>query len=223
MDAFFASVEQRDHPELRGQPVIVGSPPTQRGVVCAASYEARKFGVHSAMPSATAGRLCPRGAFVRPRIDHYRAESDKIMEMVSETGALIEQVSIDEAYLDLTEKILGATAPPPPADEALVRAMPIAKELKGRISSERGLTASIGIATNKFLAKLGSDYQKPNGLTLIPEKDKSHFCGLYPCVLSMAWAKSPKKFCAKPDYTPSAICRISPVICAPLSGHGGQR
>src|ERR1019366_7497477 len=97
MDAFYASIEQRDNPALRGQPVIVGAPPTQRGVVCAASYEARKFGVHSAMPSATAGRLCPKGIFVRPRMDHYRAESRLIMEIVAQTGTIIEPMSIDEA------------------------------------------------------------------------------------------------------------------------------
>src|SRR6185503_8972091 len=100
MDAFYAAIEQRDNPALRGQPVIVGSPPTQRGVVCASSYEARKFGVRSAMPSVTAGRLCPKGIFVRPRMEHYKEESHRIMEIVARTGALIEQVSIDEAYFE---------------------------------------------------------------------------------------------------------------------------
>src|SRR5438128_12114918 len=103
MDAFYAAVEQRDNPALRGRAVIDGSPPTQRGVVCAASYEARKFGVRSAMPSVTAGRLCPNGIFVRPRMEHYREESRQIMAIVGQTGALIEQVSIDEAYLELPE------------------------------------------------------------------------------------------------------------------------
>src|SRR5262252_1475299 len=102
MDAFYASIEQRDTPSLRGKPVIVGSPPTQRGVVCAASYEARRFGVRSAMPSMTAGRLCPKGIFVRPRMEEYRTESREIMKLVGQTGAIIEQVSIDEAYLDLS-------------------------------------------------------------------------------------------------------------------------
>src|SRR5262249_3908332 len=102
MDAFYASIEQRDHPEFRGKPVIVGSPPTQRGVVCAASYEARKFGVRSAMPSMTAGRLCPSGIFVRPNMELYREESKLIMRMVAETGVIIEQVSVDEAYLDFS-------------------------------------------------------------------------------------------------------------------------
>jgi DNA polymerase-4 len=189
MDAFYASVEQRDNPSLRGRPVIVGSPPTQRGVVCAASYEARKFGVRSAMPSVTAGRLCPKGAFVRPRMEHYREESRQIMAIVAHTGALIEQVSIDEAYLELPEvagqaaRLAAATdaisrgeaAVPSNADEALYFAVPLARELKRRIYAERGLTASIGIATNKLLAKLASDFSKPDGLTLIPERDKVLF------------------------------------------------
>src|SRR3954470_18925049 len=102
MDAFYASIEQRDNPALRGKPVIVGSPPTQRGVVCAASYEARKFGVRSAMPSATAGRLCPTGIFVPTRMEKYKAESAIIMEILRQTGATIEPMSIDEAYMDLS-------------------------------------------------------------------------------------------------------------------------
>ena len=110
MDAFYASVEQRDNPALRGKPVIVGAPPTQRGVVCAASYEARKFGVRSAMPSITAGRLCPRGIFVRPRMEAYREESRAIMDIVRGSGALIEQVSVDEAYLDFSAQHQRVTA-----------------------------------------------------------------------------------------------------------------
>src|SRR6185503_18346755 len=103
MDAFYASVEQRDNPDLRGKPVIVGAPPTQRGVVCAASYEARKFGVRSAMPSVTAGRLCPKGVFVYPRMSHYRDESKRIFEILQRTGATIEPMSIDEAYLEASD------------------------------------------------------------------------------------------------------------------------
>src|SRR5512138_2407621 len=100
MDAFYASVEQRDNPRLRGKPVIVGSPPSQRGVVCAASYEARKYGVRSAMPSVTAGRLCPSGVFIRPEMARYREESRLIMAMLARSGAIVEPVSVDEAYLD---------------------------------------------------------------------------------------------------------------------------
>jgi DNA polymerase-4 len=170
MDCFFAAVEQRDNPALRGKPVIVGSPPTQRGVVCAASYESRKFGVRSAMPSVTAGRLCPSGIFIRPRMDCYREESRLIMNLIAETGAAIEQVSVDEAYLDISAFCQGETA-----DASLRLALPLAHSIKARIRSERQLTASIGIASNKLLAKLASDHQKPDGLTLIPEADKIEF------------------------------------------------
>lgn len=170
MDAFYASVEQRDHPELRGQPVIVGAPPTQRGVVCAASYEARKFGVRSAMASITAGRLCPKGVFVRPRMEAYREESRHIMEILAATGAVVEQMSVDEAYLDMS-----AVCQAEIADASLSRALPLAQELKRRIREERHLTATVGIATNKLLAKIASDHRKPDGLTLISEKDKVAF------------------------------------------------
>ena len=170
MDAFFAAIEQRDHPALRGKPVIVGAPPTQRGVVCAASYEARRFGVRSAMPSATAGRLCPKGMFVRPRMDCYKHESREILRLLRETGAVVEQMSIDEAYLDLS-----ASCPGPDADASLRLSLPVARQLKERIRSERGLTATIGIAANKLLAKIASDFQKPDGLTLISEAEKVSF------------------------------------------------
>ena len=170
MDAFYASVEQRDDPKLLGRPVIVGAPPTQRGVVCAASYEARKFGVHSAMPSATAGRLCPKGIFVRPRMDDYRDESQHIMAIVAETGAVIELMSIDEAYLDVS-----AICQAESADASLLSALPLARKLKQRIESERRLTATIGIASNKLLAKIASDHKKPDGLTLVTDQEKVAF------------------------------------------------
>jgi len=170
MDAFYASVEQRDNPALRGEPVIVGAPPTQRGVVCAASYEARKFGVRSALPSATASRLCPKGIFVRPRMDHYRDESLHIMKIAAGTGAVVEQMSIDEAYLDLS-----ALSEAEDADAALRKSLPLARQLKQCIRSERQLTATIGIAANKLLAKIASDHQKSDGLTLIAEEGKVQF------------------------------------------------
>lgn len=170
MDAFYASVEQRDDPQLRGRPVIVGAPPTQRGVVCAASYEARKFGVRSAIPSSTARRLCPQGIFVRPRMDHYRQESAEIMKLVARTGAAVEPMSIDEAYLDISK-----LCPAESADAALQLSVPLARELKALIQSERRLTATIGIAANKLLAKIASDHQKPDGLTLITESEKIAF------------------------------------------------
>jgi DNA polymerase-4 len=170
MDAFYASVEQRDNPDLRGKPVIVGSPPTQRGVVCAASYEARKFGVRSAMPSVTAGRLCPAGIFVRPNMELYREESRRVMQIVAQSGALIEQVSVDEAYLDFSSFCQAATV-----DESLRLALAVGRNLKQRIRAERLLTASIGIAANKLLAKLASDHQKPDGLTMVEEAGKIQF------------------------------------------------
>jgi DNA polymerase-4 len=170
MDAFYASVEQRDDPGLRGRPVIVGSPPTQRGVVCAASYEARKFGVRSAMPSATARRLCPKGIFVRPRMDFYREESRHIMQIVARTGTVVEPMSIDEAYLDVSA-ISQAEDP----DASLLKALPLARQLKQWILSERKLTATIGIASNKLLAKIASDHKKPDGLTIVAGHEKVSF------------------------------------------------
>ncbi|HXG47357.1 MAG TPA: DNA polymerase IV, partial [Methylomirabilota bacterium] len=152
----------------------VGSPPHQRGVVSAASYEARKFGVRSAMASATAGRLCPGAIFVRPRMHDYRDESRKIMAILSLPGVSVERVSIDEAYLDLT-RLLQASHPDLIGDEMLYAAVPVARGLKERIRNERRLTASVGIASNKLLAKIASDFRKPDGLTLIPDRDRVEF------------------------------------------------
>ena len=174
MDAFYASVEQRDNPDLKGKAVIVGGSPQGRGVVCAASYEARKFGVRSAIPSATAGRLCPHGVFIRPRMDVYREESRRIMEILRATGGEIQQVSVDEAYLEFT-RVFDGDSWKGSHDELLEAAVPLAREMKERIKSERKLTASIGVASNKFLAKLASDYQKPDGLTVIAEEGKDIF------------------------------------------------
>ena len=171
MDAFFASVEQRDNPAYRGRPLIVGSPPDQRGVVCAASYEARQFKVRSAMPSRTAARLCPQGIFVRPRMDVYRAESARIMAILHEFTPLIERVSVDEAYLDVSAPF----AHIPEADAAIEAARPMAAEIKQRIRHQCQLTASVGISSNKFLAKLASDFEKPDGLTMIKDSDKIAF------------------------------------------------
>lgn len=171
MDAFFASVEQRDHPEYRGLPLVVGSPPDQRGVICAASYEARAFKVRSAMPSRTAYKLCPQAIFVRPRMEAYRFESKQIMAIFRQYTSLVEAISVDEAYLDLSERFSHIDDP----DTALRTAEAIARQIKERIWKERELTSSIGIASNKFLAKLGSDFNKPNGLTTILEADKVEF------------------------------------------------
>lgn len=172
MDAFYASVEQRDRPEWQGKPVIVGSPPDRRGVVCAASYEARAFGVRSAMPSVTAGRLCPQGVFVRPRMDVYREESRAIMTIVRETaGELIEQVSVDEAYIDVSDRLDPAES----ADAFLRSAEPLARAIKAVVRRERGLTATIGIGPNKLTAKIASSSFKPDGLTVVTESGKAAF------------------------------------------------
>ena len=155
MDAFFASVEQRDDPALRGRPVAVGGS-RERGVVAAASYEARVFGVRSAMPSVTARRRCPDLIFVKPRFEVYKAVSLQIRAVFAEHTPLIEPLSLDEAYLDVTENLQG-----------IVLATDIAKDIRARIKQETGLTASAGVSYNKFLAKLASDYRKPDGLFVI--------------------------------------------------------
>ena len=170
MDAFFAAIEQRDHPELRGKPVIIGSPPDRRGVVSTASYEARKFGVKSAMPSRTAGKLCPQGIFLQPRMSSYGEESQRIMAILADFTPLVEQVSVDEAYLDVS-----ACVREPDLSAAIPASRRLAQELRRRIFRERKLTASVGVGSNKFLAKVASDFQKPNGLTLIPETEKRAF------------------------------------------------
>ncbi|MBV0892810.1 DNA polymerase IV [Paracoccus sp. Z118] len=155
MDAFFASVEQRDDPNLRGRPVAVGGA-SMRGVVAAASYEARPFGVRSAMPSVRAARLCPDLIFVKPRFEVYKAASAQIREIFARFTPLIEPLSLDEAFLDLTDHLDGRTA------------TRIAQEIRALIRAETGLTASAGVSYNKFLAKLASDQRKPDGLFVIP-------------------------------------------------------
>ncbi|AYD04165.1 DNA polymerase IV [Neorhizobium sp. NCHU2750] len=163
MDAFYASVEQRDNPELRGKPLAVGGA-AARGVVAVASYEARKFGVHSAMPSVTAARKCPDLIFVKPRFEVYRAISQQIREIFAEYTPLIEPLSLDEAYLDVTENLKGM----PIATE-------IAQEIRAKIKEVTGLNASAGISYNKFLAKMASDLNKPNGQAVITPKNGPAF------------------------------------------------
>ena len=163
MDAFYASVEQRDDPSLRGKPVAVGGSPTSRGVVAASSYEARKFGVRSAMPMARALRLCPELLIVRPDFTRYRAASQSVMAILRSCTPLVEPLSLDEAYLDVTQNLWG---------EAL--ASVVARTLKNKIHEATGLTASAGVAPNKFLAKIASGWRKPDGLTVIaPERVES--------------------------------------------------
>jgi len=164
MDAFYASVEQRDNPALKGLPVIVGGDAEKRGVVSAASYEARVFGVHSAMPTSQARRLCPQGIFLPVRMRRYREISEQILAILKEYTPLIEPLSLDESFLDVTgsEKLFG-----PP--------IKIAREIKRRIYEATGLTASAGIAPNKFLAKIASDLKKPDGLVEIQPEEVQDF------------------------------------------------
>jgi DNA polymerase IV len=174
MDAFYASVEQHDNPALQGRPVIVGGDPEKRGVVSAASYEARTYGVHSAMPSSQARRLCPQGVFLPVRMHRYREVSGQIFQLLREYTPLVEPLSLDESFLDVTgsEKLFG------PAPQ-------IAKEVKRRIRETTGLTASAGIAPNKFLAKIASDYRKPDGLVEVKPEEVQGFLRELP--ISKLW------------------------------------
>jgi DNA polymerase-4 len=168
MDAFYASVEQRDNPELRGKPLAVGGS-AARGVVAAASYEARKFGVHSAMPSVTAKRKCPELIFVKPRFDVYKQVSQQIRDIFAEYTPMIEPLSLDEAYLDVTENLKGMQI-----------ATEIAEEIRAKIKTVTDLTASAGISYNKFLAKMASDQRKPNGQFVITPKNGPIFVEALP-------------------------------------------
>jgi DNA polymerase-4 len=178
MDAFYASVEQRDHPELRGRPVVVGGAPDQRGVVAAASYEARAFGVRSATPMATAVRLCPSLVIVPPDFTKYRAVSQQVFEIFRRVTPLVEPLSLDEAYLDVTENAWGETL-----------GTTVARRLKGEIREATGLTASAGVAPNKFLAKIASGWQKPDGLTVIPPERVEMFLQTLP--VDALWGVGP--------------------------------
>jgi len=174
MDAFYASVEQRDRPGLRGRPVIVGASPGGRGVVSAASYEARRFGVRSAMPISRAVRLCPHAVFLPVDMDKYQRVSREIMAILADFSPLVEPVSVDEAFVDLagTGRLFG------PPDEAL-------RQIKRRIVGETGLTASAGLAANKFLAKVASDLKKPDGLVIVPVGTEAEF--LAPLGVERVW------------------------------------
>ena len=179
MDAFYASVEQMDNPQLAGKPVLVGGSPTSRGVVAAASYEARRFGVHSAMPMSLAVRQCPRAVIVRPRFDRYREVSQQIRGIFLDVTPLVEPLSLDEAYLDVTEVVTperGAAA--------------IAREIKARVRRDVGLTISVGVSTCKSVAKVASDLDKPDGLTVVPPGGEAAF--LAPLAVRKLWGIGPK-------------------------------
>jgi DNA polymerase-4 len=178
MDAFFSSVEQKRHPELVGKPVAVGGggDPTKRGVVSTASYEARKFGIHSAMPLRTAYRLCPDAVFLPVDYEEYSRVSEKIKEILREFSPIVEDVGIDEAFLDISSVDTSSEG--------------IAEEIKERIKDATYLTCSIGIAPNKLLAKMASDMQKPNGLTIITEDDIERL--IWPLPVRKLWGVGPK-------------------------------
>jgi DNA polymerase-4 len=170
MDAFYASVEQRDNPELKGKPVIVGGDPRSRGVVAACSYEARKFGIHSAMACATAYKRCPLAIFIRPRFDVYKSVSHQIRKIFHQYTDLVEPLSLDEAFLDVTRNKAG-----------LYSATQIAQQIRRRIFHKTGgLTASAGVSFNKFLAKVASDVNKPNGITIVTPVQAAAFIDQLP-------------------------------------------
>ncbi len=182
MDAFYASIEQLDHPEYKGRPVIVGADPKAgkgRGVVAACSYEARKFGIRSALPISRAWKLCPQGVYVRPRMNRYVEVSQQVMDVFRRYTDLVEPLSIDEAFLDIT----GSVALLGPADE-------IARSIKKAIREATGMTASVGLAPNKFLAKIASDLKKPDGLVVLQEDDVDQFLRDLP--ISRLWGVGPK-------------------------------
>src|SRR5262245_45674564 len=208
MDAFYASVEQRDRPELRGRPVIVGGI-AGRGVVCAASYEARPFGVRSAMPTATARRLCPQAVFLPVRMGHYAAISRQIREVLFAFTPLVEPLSLDEAFLDVRgcEGLFG------PAPD-------IARQIKARVTAETGLVASVGVAPNKFLAKLASDHGKPDGLVVLPADRVAEF--LTPLPVGLLWgvgAKGEQRLHALGVRTAGQLAALPEKV---LVGHFGE-
>ena len=169
MDAFYASIEQRDNKKLKGKPVIVGGDPHSRGVVATCSYEARKYGIHSAMPSNVAYKRCPYAHFIWPRFDVYHKVSKQIRDIFYRYTDLVEPLSLDEAYLDVTNNKKG-----------IKYATQVAKMIKNDILRETGLTSSAGVSYNKFLAKIASDYNKPNGLKVITPEDKQQFLDMLP-------------------------------------------
>jgi len=182
LDAFYASVEQLDNPRLVGRPVVVGGPPEARGVVAAASYEARRFGVRSATPMSRALRLCPQAVRVSPRFDRYREVSRQVMAIFRDVTALVEPLSLDEAFLDATGQATVHGGPD--------AASALAREIKRRVREETGLTVSIGGGTNKTVAKIASDMEKPDGLVMVPPGQEASF--LAPLPVRALWGIGPK-------------------------------
>ncbi len=209
LDAFFAAVEQRDNPELRGTPVIVGGDPGERGVVTSPSYEARRFGVHSAMPSATAQRLCPEAVFIRPRHVAYGAVSDRIMEILRSMTPLVEPLSLDEAFLDVAGCERSQGTP-----------VEIARTIRKLVLRKERLTISIGIATSKSVAKIASDLCKPDGLLVVPAGTEREF--LAPLPVGNVWGVGPKTRGMLEDIGIRTIGDLADRTASDLSGKFGR-
>ncbi len=178
LDAFYSSVEQRDNPQLRGKPVIVGGDPDRRGVVATASYEARRFGIRSGLPAITARKLCPRAVFVAPRFEVYRSVSETVMDVLRALSPTLERIAYDEAFVDVSERVRTVEA-----------ARALGQSVKGEIRAMVGLTASLGIAINKITAKVASDHEKPDGLTIVPAGEEARF--LAPLSVRKLWGIGP--------------------------------
>jgi DNA polymerase-4 len=196
LDAFYASVEELDNPDLRGKPVIVGGDPNARGVVSAANYEARKFGVHSAMPLRTAQRLCPHGVFLPGRFGRYHELSRQVMQIFASYTPLVEPISLDEAFLDVS----GSLA-------AFGDGETIARRIKERVLDEAGLVVSVGVATNKLCAKVASDLRKPDALVVVPVGGEAAF--LAPLPVSRLWGVGPQARQALADYGVTTIGQLA--------------
>jgi DNA polymerase-4 len=209
LDAFYASVEVLDDPTLRGKPVIVGGEPGSRGVVSAASYEARRFGVHSAMPLRTAARLCPSGVFLPGHPDRYRDLSHQIMAIFAGYTPLVEPISLDEAFLDVT----GSAA-------AFGDGESIARHIKERVLSEAGLVVSVGVASNKLCAKVASDLHKPDALVIVPPGDEAAF--LAPLPVGRLWGVGPGTRGALADFGVTTIGQLAAMPAATLRRRFGR-
>lgn len=207
MDAFFAAVEQKRHPELIGKPVVIGGSgdPTQRGVVSTASYEARKFGIHSAMPLRTAYKLCPDAVFLPVDYEEYSRVSGEVKNILREFSSVMEDVGIDEAFLDISESIESSEE--------------IAKKIKEKIKAELDLTCSIGIAPNKLLAKIASDLNKPDGLTIINEGDIEKI--VWPLAVRKLWGVGPKTEAYLKSININTIGQLAAMQLEKLTEHFG--
>jgi DNA polymerase-4 len=212
LDAFYAAVEMLDNPELVGKPILVGGRPESRGVVATASYAARAYGIHSAMPMARAVRLCPDAIVLSPRFDLYLDYSRRVMAILQDAAPVLERVSIDEAYLDVTERV-----------GEWQGAVPIARGLQGRVRDEVGLSASLGVATNKLVAKVASDHDKPGGLTVVHPGEESAF--LAPLPVRVIWGVGPvtaEKLAQLGVTTVGDLAQLSEDVLAARFGDPGR-